>query len=229
MQKNAINGNDRNVYVDDDKGLPTSEVIAQTLRPYDFLFTRDDTGIFLYDEKICGRTFSIKDMKVTGSIRLSNGNIEKITNADFWALEQWGNQIYVKELKRADPKTVYGYLEVLRDLSRNDNPLDFKVSLGAERYTVLKVGLSTDGTNVPLITSLRAAGNFVFGSNMRLTEKQFPLIPTDIFYGIVMRKVGEYNQEHNNGNGYNAGHPYFGEHTYSGSYIYHGYYGKFYD
>ena len=114
----------------------------------------------------------------------------------------------------------YGELEVLRDNSRNGADLDLKVSLGNHSYSAVKFGETKDGK--PIISTLRAAGNTIFGRNMRKTTPWY--LGNDFYYDQVMQKVGEYNQRQNHGNGYNSGFPYYGEHTYSGSYIYYGYY-----
>ena len=58
--------------------------------------------------------------------------------------------------------TFYGELEVLRNLSANNEALDIKNSLGLHPYTAISAGVNRDGT--PIITTLRAMGNFIKNS-----------------------------------------------------------------
>lgn len=138
----------------------------------------------------------------------------------------WLKEIFQLEVNRQSPSTLYGVLSILKDMSRNDGPLDVKVSFNMHKYT--PVLMSEDGYDLPKVTTLRGVGNAAFGANMAITSDMGINMRKIPFYSLVMPKVGAYNQEHNGGNGYNAGFPYYGEHTYSGSYIYYGFFKTFY-
>jgi hypothetical protein len=104
--------------------------------------------------------------------------------------------------------------------SQNGGVLDIKASLGMDRYT----GMRWDDNTV---TSLRIAGNILFGINMETARSV--LSDKDEFYMAAMNLVGSYNQSQNGGTpsnpGYNSGYPFYGEHTLSGNAIFYGYYG----
>jgi hypothetical protein len=122
-------------------------------------------------------------------------------------------------------------LVLLANMSKNGVPLDFKVSLKLNKYTPVQNGTTADGK--PILTTLRAVGNMVFGANMNIAQNYSGRSEMS-FYKSTMSFVGGYNQWQNNiqsllnGGGYNKGFPYYGEHTYSGGYIYMGYFKHFY-
>ncbi len=217
----AYNDGDTNIYVVNSKGKRTGEVIGRTMRDTDFMLTNDSNGTFSGHS---GTTFRLDGLTISGSVKPNEHTIASIYGADAQQLLDWGQQLFQDEVKRQSPITFYGKLEILRDMSANGAALDFKVSLGKDKYTAIKAGTTSDGK--PIITTLRAMGNMTFGANMRSTKPS--ILGSNWYYNKVMGKVGEYNQNQNGGNGYNKGHPYFGEHTYSGSYIYYGYFGSFY-
>lgn len=209
----AKNDNDNNIYIVDEQGNRTSEVIGETLRPYDFMNTNDSDGTFTDHADI---TFDTKKLNVSGTIMRNKHVTESIYNANGEELVIWGMKIFQNELQAQSPSTFYGQLEVLRFLSANydalnsssgQGSLDLKSSLGLPKYTPIQVG--TTRTGKPIITTLRAMGNLIFGANMRKTK---PLILTKKwYYDQVMKQVGSYNQSQNKGEGYNIGFPYFGE------------------
>ena len=220
----AKNDGDNGIYLVDKNGnynINSSKKIGKTMTPYDFMKTNDSNGSFDGHINI---TFKLTDLTVSGKVKLNKYTEASIRNANAQELLDWGQLLYNNEVKRLAPSTFYGKLEILREMSANGAPLDFKKSLGLNPYTAIKAGTSQD--KLPIITTLRAMGNMVFGANMKSTKPAF--LGTKWYYNQVMQKVGEYNQRQNNGNGYNSGHPFYGEHTYSGSYIYYGYFGKFY-
>ena len=231
---NAKNDCDNNVYVVDNEGKRTGEVIATTLQPFDFMYTDDNTGEFKFQCDFGGLgkiTFRLDQLKVSGTIHPNEHTKEMRKNLDLNGLLDWVTKTFRKEVERQSPATSYGQLEILRHMSANYQEetsksgmgsLDIKASLGLHPYTPIK---HSDGLGMPTITTLRAAGNIAFGKNMRSTKPA--LLTESFYYKTVMKKVGEYNQNHNGGNGYNKGFPYYGEHTYSGSYIYLGYFGKY--
>ena len=161
---------------------------------------------------------------VSETIKPNKNITSTIYNADAQELLDWGHEQYMEEVYRQSPATFLGRLNILKNMSGNYEPLDFKVSLGLNMYTAIKAGNTADGK--PIITTLRAVSNIIFGENMRSTMPNTGLNPV-IYYMSVMKIVGGYNQKQNNGNGYNSGFPFFGEHTYSGSYIFYGYFGYF--
>ena len=217
----AYNDGDTNIYVVDSKGKRTGGVIGRTMRDTDFMLTNDSDGTFSGHSET---TFRLDGLTVSGSVKPNEHTTASIYGADAQKLLDWGQQLFKDEVKRQSPVTFYGKLEILRDMSANGAALDFKVSLGKDKYTAIRAGTTSDGK--PIITTLRAMGNMTFGANMRNTKPI--VIGVNWYYSRVMGKVGEYNQRQNRGNGYNNGYPYFGEHTYSGSYIYYGYFGSFY-
>ena len=215
----AMNDGDNNIYVVNKNHKRTGEIIGTTLKPYDFMGTNDITGAFISDVKNAGITFDINNLRVSGTIKTDNRTYS-IYNADARRLINWGMNVFRTELELESPFSFYGSLDVLRSLSHNTAPLDLKVSLKHNPYTAISVGANRNGS--PIITTLRAIGNILFGANMRLSKPYF--MPIDFYYKGVMKRVGAYNQTQNSGIGYNKGFPYYGEHTYSGSYIYYGYY-----
>jgi hypothetical protein len=97
--------------------------------------------------------------------------------------------LFIEEIERQVPVTSWGQLEILRAMSGNGEALDFKVSLGLDKYSAIKAGETSEGK--PIITTLRAIGNITFGANMHSTA---PGILTDnFFYKLVMKMVGKYN------------------------------------
>jgi hypothetical protein len=220
---NAFNDKDNNIYVVDNNSKRTENIIGTTLQPYDFMLTNDETGEYSGYADV---TFSLDNLTVSGTVKPNEHITATIYNADAQRLLDWGQELFKNEVARQSPVTFYGDLEILKEMSANGASLDFKESLGYDKYTALKAGHTSDGK--PIITTLRAVGNITFGANMRSTK---PLLmgTEKWYYSQVMKQVGAYNQSQNNGNGYNSGFPYFGEHTYSGSYIYYGYFGQFYN
>ena len=209
----------------DDKGKRTKETIGTTMRPYDFMSTNDATGTF--DKSVSGITFSLDKLNVSIKSLETKHNLfsESINNANAKDLINWGKDMFADQLRREDPLTPYDDFMVLKSMSGNGKQLDFKSSLGLPAYTALEAGHTSDGK--PVITTLRAVGNIIFGANMHSII--VPFIAAEFRYKEAMKRVGEYNQTQNGGNGYNAGYPYYGEHTYSGSYIYYGYFGSFFE
>ena len=218
----AYDDGDNGIYVVGDDGNRTGEIIGTTLCPTDFMLTNDSTGAF---EGHANVSFDLYSLIVSGSVRPNEHTTSSILGADAQRLLDWGQDLFSNEVMRQSPATFYGQLRILRKMSANDASLDFKSSLGLNKYTAIRAGISSDGK--PVITTLRAVGNITFGANMRSTKPKL-LGSVDWYYGWVMKKVGEYNQKQNNGNGYNAGFPFYGEHSYSGTYIYYGYFGYFY-
>jgi RHS repeat-associated protein len=220
----AHNDGDNNIYVVDDKGKRTHETIGTTMRPYDFMSTNNKTGEFKFDKNETGVTFDLSALTVSGTVKVNEFTEASINDADAQELLNWGMQLFNGEVSRQSPATFYGKLEILREMSRNKCPLDFKVSLGRHQYTALKAGSTSDGK--PIITTLRAMGNITFGANVKSTKPAWAYEAW--YFSKVMEKAGEYNRSQHNGKEYNKGFPYFGEHTYSGSFIYYGYFGRFY-
>ena len=68
-------------------------------------------------------------------------------------------------------------------------------------------------------------GNILFGLNAKSTRPG-TIMAEPLYYKLIMKRVGAYNQSQNGGNGYNAGWPFYGEHILSGRAIYYGYRGK---
>lgn len=227
----AKNDGDNNIYVRGADGKRTGETIGTTMQPYDFMLTNDQDGSFTGHANV---TFSLDNLTVSGTVKPNDYTTSTINGADAQRLLDWGQQLFRSEVTRQSPATFYGELEILREMSRNyeannsgggRGALDFKSSLGLNKYTAIGAGNTSDGK--PIITTLRAVGNMTFGANVRST-KPYLLGSPNWYYGKVMGEVGAYNQGQNSGKGYNQGFPYFGEHTYSGSYIHYGFFGKFY-
>ena len=228
---NAYDDDDKNVYIVDSDGKRTGEIIATTMKSTDFLNTDDTTGEFSGYVEV---TFDLNNLTVSGTVSINNFTTMSIYGADAQRLLSWGQELFNNEVERQSPSTFYGSLEILKQMSINFDPnntgegrgaLDFKSSLGLNKYTAIGAGKTSDGK--PIITTLRAMGNIIFGANMKNT-KPYLLGTKTWYYSKIMEKVGAYNQSTNSGNGYNEGFPYYGEHTYSGSYIYYGYFGNFY-
>ncbi len=222
----ARNDGDTGVYIVDNKGnydINSSEKIAETMTPYDFMMTDDTTGKLFFNKNSNGVTFDLNNLGITAKV---DGHT--IINGDANALLRFGENIYTNALAQ---NGINDANNALAFLSRNKSVLDFKVSLGLDKYTVVQNGNTAKG--LPILTSLRAVGNMVFGANMNIA-KNFSGRSEMSFYKSIMPVVGSYNQFQNNRQGfydgkiYNAGFPYYGEHTYSGSYIYMGYWKHFY-
>jgi RHS repeat-associated protein len=222
----AKNDGDRNIYVRGEDGKRTGEIIGQTLTPFDFMATNDQTGEFRrFDQKRDGVTFRLDNLKVTGTVFDNVGepterSVGKVYGADGNRLINYGTGNFAEERGRRTDGNFYSDLKILRDMSGNNQELDFKASLKLHPNTA--IGLTTESGTY--ITTLRAIGNITFGMNIAQTRP--PLLGTDWYYSKVMEKVGEYNQSQNTGTGYNAGAPFYGEHTYSGTFIYFGYFGQ---
>jgi hypothetical protein len=220
---NARNDGDNGVYIADSNGnydINTSQRIAYTKNAWDFMGTNDTTGEFEGNSNV---TFDLRNLTVSGSIKLPDGSTASVNKADVNKLLSWGRDVFRNEVEKESSWTFYGELKVLRNLSKNNGPLDLKVSLGVDKYTALKYGEASDG--LPIISSLRGVSNVLFGHNMRTTK---PFFTTEFgYYNTVMREVGKYNQSQNSGQGYNKGFPYYGEHTYSGQHIYEGYFNEY--
>jgi RHS repeat-associated protein len=226
----AKNDGDKGVYVVDEDGnydINSSEKIAETMTPYDFMMTDDTTGEFFYDKKL-NITFNLNKLGITANVE---GN--RIINGDANGLLRWGQSIYTNALLKNNIDNSNNALFLLALLSRNKAVLDFKVSLGIDKYTPVQNGTTDDG--LPILTTLRAVGNIVFGANMNIAQN-FSGQSEMSFYQFAMPFVGFYNQFQNNKKAisnpqkyyFNPGFPYYGEHTYSGSYIYMGYWKHFY-
>jgi hypothetical protein len=220
---NAFDDGDNGIYLVDENGNRTGDVIGYTMKPYDFMSTNNETGSFHFNALETGITFSLDDLTVSGSIQQNEHITSSIHYADAQKLLNFGQEVFIDEVRRQSPTTFYGKLEILRSMSANGGPLDFKTSLGVHPYTALRAGSTSSG--LPIMTTLRAMGNMIFGANIRNTKPS--AMRGDWYYRQVMKKVGVYNQSQNKGMNYNSGFPYFGEHTYSGSYIHYGYFGKF--
>lgn len=226
---NAIKDNDNNIYKVDDKGKRTKQVIGTTLTPIDFMATNEKTGGVFFDPLKTGITFDLKNSTVSGKVKINSDTYVGIQNAGLEDLQKFGQQLFMEKINQAAPGTFYGKLEILREMSANykttntngKGSLDFKASLGLNPYTAIRIG--TEGSTK--ITTLRAAGNIIFGSNMALTKPY--AISANWYYKQVMKKVGDYNQSQNEGTG-SKGYPFYGEHPYSGGFIYYGYFGSFY-
>ncbi len=226
----AYDDGDNNIYVVDGNRNRTGETIGTTMQPTDFMNTNDATGEFSGYADV---TFDLNKLTVSGTVSPNDHTTSSIYGADAQRLLNWGQELFKSEVERQSPATFYGALEILKQMSVNykaentaggRGSLDFKSSLGLNKYTAISAGNTSDGK--PIITTLRAMGNMIFGANMRSTKSYLLGSPT-WYYGKVMNEVGAYNQSNNGGNGYNKGFPYYGEHTYSGSYIYYGYFGNF--
>jgi len=77
---NAENDGDNNIYVVNDKGNRTGEIIGQTLRPYNFMNTNDKNGEFTGHVSV---TFRLDQLTVSGSINFPNNSTStKINNAN---------------------------------------------------------------------------------------------------------------------------------------------------
>jgi len=198
----AHDDGDNNIYVQGANGKRSSEVIGQTVNPWDFMITNDGDGSFKGPAR--GVTFSLNS--------LPNANEKIATLSALWtriALLTQSSAISLVELAL---------------LSKNGGPFDIKT-----QYPQSSGGKYTAVSYNGKITTVRTAGNILFGSNMRTINRvslDQIATPAVNFYNSVMPVVGAYNQHQNNGNGYNAGWPFYGEHTYSGTGIYLGYFGK---
>ncbi|MDY3344210.1 DUF6443 domain-containing protein [Riemerella anatipestifer] len=217
---NAHNDRDTNVYVVDDKGKRTGEIVAQTVNPTDFLYTNEETGGF--DGPARGVTF----------------RLDKLPSGDN-LIDRLGKQFRDKW----DFGTPIIGLARLAKLSANGNELDIKADkkLAPQgEYSVFSYNggnyaITEGGT--PTITTARAIGNILFGQNMRSiyeSNKNPGGMTANDFYNFAMPIVGGYNQFQNNrwkylsGNARNlTGAPFYGEHKYSGTYIYGGYFGNY--
>ena len=221
----AQNDGDNNIYVVDESGY-RSEVIGQTLLPFDFMGADNITGEFYFDKVENGVTFSLDELTVSGVLTAADGYSMEIENEDGLSLVGSSFNFFIHEKAEDANLTAYGDLRTLKRLSASGEVLDLKVTLGNSAegqgaYTPIGYGKTDSG--LPVITTLRAIGNISFGSNMRYIQRN-SIFGQNFFYQKVMEKVGDYNQSQG-GNGYNVGvHPFYGEHTYSGSFIFHGYF-----
>ena len=218
----AFDDEDHRIYVVGDDGVRTGEVIGETMSPTDFMLTNNSTGEFSGHANV---SFTLNDLSVSGTVKPNPYTESTIYGADAQRLLDWGRSLFIKEVYRQCPSFFYGQLKILREMSANGASLDLKVSLGLDKYTAISAGFTSDGK--PVITTLRAIGNILFGANLRSTKPG--IVSSSWYYCQVMKKVGAYNQKQSVGNGYNPGFPFYGEHTYSGNYIYYGYYGYFYE
>lgn len=96
------------------------------------------------------------------------------------------------------PSSSYDKLVTLKKLSANYNPnlppkgiLDVKSSLGLPKYTAIRVG---DERSI-VITTLRAAGNIIFGANMYSTRPTSTSSGDNWYHSKFMQVVGQYNQD----------------------------------
>jgi uncharacterized protein RhaS with RHS repeats len=198
----AKNDNDNNIYLQDEDGNRTGEVIEQTQNPWDFLITNDADGTF--GSPVKGVTFRLNN--------LPDGNKIISSFSSKWAVTS------------AVLQSTSESLALLAVLSRNGGPFDIKAGY-PEKTGGVYTAVSFNGK----ITTVRTLGNILFGTNMKtintVTLSQL-LTPSKSFYMTIMPLVGAYNQSQNHGNGYNAGYPFYGEHTYSGTGIYFGFFGK---
>lgn len=194
----ANNDGDNNIYVQGADGKRTSEIIGQTINPWDFMYTDDKDGTFSGPTN--GITFSLDN--------LPNGNRKVSLLATWWALTT------------ASLHSTEKSLAMLAWLSRTKGYLDIKDDY-SDKYTAVSYGskITTARTigNILFGKNMRAINRF--------TPTQL-FVPATAFYMSTMPVVGAYNQQQNNGNGYNRGWPFYGEHTYSGTGIYLGYFGK---
>ena len=203
----ARNDGDNGIYLADKDGnwdIKKSQSIGyKTLNPFDFMIPNDQTGEF--DRGFEPVTFNPKKLADGGAIW------QKYVN-------EWDDMITNTGFPTSQPSML-----LLASLSRNNAYFDIKenypVSSGGYYTPVILIGNT--------ITTVRALGNIIFGTNMRTVfDKSWNTMfqSPDHFYNLYMRPVGKYNQKQNNGNGYNSGFPFYGEHTYSGTNIYSGYF-----
>ena len=205
----AHNDGDNNVYVVDENGCRTGEVVAKTENPWDFLSTTSDGG---FGEAVTGVTFDLNNLPSGDDL------IDDYTGdfADKWDFGSPGIALARLAWK-----------------SKNGGEYDIKADESVSpqgSYTVFGYNGNYSGANdVPTITTARALGNIIFGVNMRTIyqnhSEKFPGGAMS-FYRFVMPKVGAYNQR-NQAHSFNEGFPFYGEHTYSGTYIYGGYRGTY--
>ncbi len=217
---NAHNDGDCNIYVVDNNMRRTGEIIGVTIQPFDFMDTNNRTGEFYFGKN---KTIDLKHLTVSGTIRPIKDLKIPFINADASKLIQSGMTAfsYVQYYKSSG--SYVDGLYWLAKLSKNGAPLDIKASLDLDAYTAIKARVTSKG--LPVITTLRAVGNMLFGANLRSIKPRG--YNESFFYSFIMPLVGSYNQKTNRGNGYNMSSPYYGEHEYSGSYIQYGYYGHF--
>ncbi len=223
----AKDDGDNGIYVVGDDGKRTGDKVAYTMRPYDFMSTNDQTGELYFDKSFGSdgeMKFSLDKLTITGTIHPNEHTEATIYDADFSRLMTWIQNTFILEVQKQSPATWYGAMSILREMSGNEKPLDVKSSFGIHKYTPILVNASD--YDLPKITTLRAVGNAAFGANLAIVCPA--ILSKSDAYRNVMPKVGEYNQEHNHGNGYNSGFPFYGEHIYSGSYVYYGFFGEFY-
>ncbi len=211
----AHNDGDKNVYVVNSSGERTGQIIAQTQDPWTFMKTNDSDGSFYGHLDV---TFNLSNLTVSGSVNL-DGTEHSILNADGEALIKWGKGLFENSKRRDNTDNMYNRARALKRLSANGEALDFKVSLGVDKFTALQMGSTNEG--LPIINTLRGVSNIMFGSNLRYCNRILGF--DNVWYRISMSEVGEYNQTQNKGNGYNAGYPFYGEHTYSGTNIQRGF------
>jgi RHS repeat-associated protein len=228
---NASNDDDCNVYLADGNGKRTKEIVAITERPYVFLGVDDVTGEF---SSAMNMTFFLDKKNDDRLKHVSvNGTNNVLVFPDKEMIINWGTDYYKKAMFKISALNIFGAkghlaaegrsIYKLMQLSKNEGILDIKESFGLLPYTVISAGTTAEGK--PIITTLRAVGNELFGRNM-LAGKPVELT-SEQWYNTAMQIVGKYNQNQNKGISYNEGPPYYGEHTYSGSFIYKGYMGHF--
>jgi RHS repeat-associated protein len=209
---------DVNVYLVDDKGKRTGKIVAQTLSSFDFMTTNNKTGEFTFKHSK-PITFDLKNIDVSGTVRVNEHEKREIFDADFSQLVDWVADIFAEESKRLGKQLNFERGLLLEKMSKNGKCLDIKASMGLNEYTPVLVAKGA----VTKITTLRAVGNFAFGANLKTCGT--PLMSDLDFYKLMMKNyIGPYNQSANKGNGYNKGWPYYGEHSYSGWYIYNGFF-----
>ena len=198
----------------------TGEVIGRTMQPFDFMDTEDNTGGFFFS-KASNKVIDMNRLSVTGTIS-PKGIRSTVYGASASEIVNWGLVLFSLVQKYSSVGTVIGSLFLLAELSEKGAPFDIKTSLGLDAYTPVRV---RNVNGLPMITTLRAVGNMMFGANLRSLKPM--AFSESLFYSSIMPLVGHYNQKSNGGNGYNSFYPYYGEHEYSGSYIKHGYFGHF--
>jgi hypothetical protein len=199
----AKDDGDNNIYVVPEPGGERGEVIGQTENPWDFLQTRSATNEFTAHAPVTFRLDALPD---------GDAMVNRLAS-------EWEADVMIGT---AVPSIIMAGVLALK--SRNGGDYDIKSKFSEAEggnYAALSLGGK--------ITTVRTAGNILFGRNMRTINRvslDQSLTPAPFFYLQVMPVVGAYNQHQNNGNGYNSGWPFFGEETYSGTGIYQGYFGR---
>lgn len=122
---NAYNDKDCNIYVVDSKGNRTGELFGKTLLPFDFLSTEGD-GSFSYKKGKTNVTFSYDDLWLTGSFPDDLKEMINYNNMDASDFISFGNALYRNNVNEKSPRTFYGELQILAEMSANNAILDFK-------------------------------------------------------------------------------------------------------